>query len=159
MMTRKARFFATAAAFLALAPNVWSQRYSDWRVYRASDGMAESACVSVSVGINGNVLVKHLDADSISELDGYSIRSFQSPEVSRNRICEGASGELWTAVAAGVEEFRDHQWILHPIPEFETTHDALMQSFQQVLSGDEDAKTALDAAAAVWQEQIDAAKS
>src|SRR5215472_1225839 len=110
-MTRKARFHLIAAAFLALTPNVWCQRYSDWRVYRASDGMAESACVSVSVGIDGKVLVKHLDADSISELDGYSIRSFQSPEVSRNRIYEGPGGELWTAVAAGLEEFRDNHWV------------------------------------------------
>ncbi|HLX70446.1 MAG TPA: two-component regulator propeller domain-containing protein, partial [Verrucomicrobiae bacterium] len=110
----------TAAAFLALAPSAWCQRYSDWRVYRASDGLAESACVSVSIGVDGKVLVKHLDAGSISVLDGYSIKSFQSPEVSRNRIYESPGGELWTAVAAGLEEFREHQWILHPIPEFAT---------------------------------------
>lgn len=82
--------------------------------------MAESACVSVSIGVDGKVLVKHLDADSISELDGYSIKSFQSPEVSRNRIYESPGGELWTAVAAGLEEFRDGKWVLHPIPEFAT---------------------------------------
>lgn len=117
-MTRKARFLLTVAAFLALAPSAWCQRYSDWRVYHASDGMAESACVSVSIGANGEVLVKHLDADSISELDGYSITSFKSPEVSRNRVYGGSGGQLWTAVAGGLEEFRNGQWVLHPIPDF-----------------------------------------
>jgi signal transduction histidine kinase/ligand-binding sensor domain-containing protein len=118
MMTRKARFLVAAAAFLALAPSAWCQRYPDWRAFRAADGMAESACVSVSIGVNGKIFVKHLDADSISVLDGYSITSVRSPEVSRNRIYEGPGGQLWTPVAAGLEEFRDHEWVLHPVPEF-----------------------------------------
>jgi signal transduction histidine kinase len=110
----------TAAAFLALSPSAWCQRYPDWRAFRASDGMAESACVSVSIGANGNILAKHLDVDSISELDGYSITSFKSPEISRNRVYESSGGQLWTAVAAGLEEFRDGAWTLHPVPEFAT---------------------------------------
>ena len=120
MMTRKARFFVTVAAFLALTPSAWCQRYLDWRVFRTSDGMAESACVSVSLGANGKVFAKHLDVDSISQLDGYSVTSFKSPEVSRNRVYEGPGGQLWTAVAAGLEEYRNGAWILHPIPEFAT---------------------------------------
>lgn len=118
MMTRRRCSFLLAAALIALARTGLCQRYSDMRVYHASDGLAESACVSVSIGINEKVLVKHLNVDSIDELDGYSITSFQSPEVGRNRIYESSGGQLWTTSAAGLEEFRDHAWRLHPISEF-----------------------------------------
>lgn len=118
MMTRRGCFFLITAMFIALAPDGLCQRYLDWRVYHASDGLAESACVSVSIGINGKVLVKHLNVDSIDELDGYSITNFESPEIGRNRIYESFGGQLWTSAAAGLEEFRDNAWLLHPIPEF-----------------------------------------
>jgi signal transduction histidine kinase len=116
----KGRFFLVAAAFIALAPAVFGQRYPDWRVYHATDGMAESACVSVSIGVNGNILAKHLNVDSISELDGYSITNFESPEVGRSRVYESSGGQLWMSSAAGLEEFRDSVWQFHPIPEFAT---------------------------------------
>lgn len=118
MITRKGRFYLLAAAFVALAPLAWGQRYSDWRVYRASDGLPESGCVSVSLGANGRVFVKHADLDSISELDGYSITSFPSPEIGRNRIYESSPGQLWSVTSQGLEEFRNHAWRLHPIPQF-----------------------------------------
>ena len=76
MTMRKGRLFSIAAAFLTLVPSAWAQRYSEWRTYRASDGMAESACVSVTVGVNEKVLAKHINAGSVSELNGYSIASF-----------------------------------------------------------------------------------
>ena len=118
MITRKRRFFLLAAAFVALAPLARGQRYSDWRVYRASDGLPESACVSVSIGANGKVFVKHVDVDSISELDGYSITSFPAPEIGRNRIYESSPGQLWSVTSQGLEEFRNRAWRLHPIPQF-----------------------------------------
>src|SRR3954447_17311675 len=69
-MTRGLFFLAV---FIALAPMAFGQRYSDWRTYRASDGMAESPCVSGAVGHNEKSLAKDINADSISELNGYSI--------------------------------------------------------------------------------------
>jgi signal transduction histidine kinase/ligand-binding sensor domain-containing protein len=95
----------------------WGQRYSDWRIFRAADGMPESACVSVTVGVNEKVLVKHIDVDSISELDGYSVTSFASPAVGRNRVYESSGGQLWTVAPEGLEEFQDGAWRLHPVPE------------------------------------------
>jgi signal transduction histidine kinase len=118
MTTRKGRFFfLVATAFIALAPLAWGQRYSDWRIYRAADGLAESPCVSVTVGVNEKVLAKHINVDSISELNGYSVASFASPEVGRNRVYESSGGQLWTAVTGGIEEFQNGAWRLHPIPE------------------------------------------
>jgi signal transduction histidine kinase len=117
MTTRKGRFSFIAAAFLALVPAAWGQRYSDWRVYRASDGLAESRCVSVTADVNEKVVTKHIDTNTISELNGYSVNSFPSPEIGRNRVYESSGGQLWTVAAGGLEEFRDGDWQLHPLPE------------------------------------------
>src|SRR5579864_3489233 len=116
MITRKGRFLL--AVFVALAPLARAQRYLDWRIYHASDGLPESACVSVSVGANGRIFVKHVDLESISELDGYSITSFPAPEIGRNRVCETSLGQLWSVTSQGLEEYRDRVWRLHPIPQF-----------------------------------------
>ncbi len=115
MITRKGCVFL--AVFLLLSPMAWGQRYSDWRVYRASDGMAESACVSVTVSLNEKVLAKHLDVGSISELNGYTITPFVSPEIGRNRVYGSPGGQLWTVTAEGLEEYRNGTWRLHPMPE------------------------------------------
>jgi multiple sugar transport system substrate-binding protein len=50
----------------------------------------------------------------------------------------------------------EHNYFTQPIPEYETTHDALMLAEQEILAGDKPAQEALDEAAAVWQEEIDA---
>ena len=117
MTTRKGRFFLVATALITLAPMAWAQRYSDWRSYRAADGLPESPCVSVTVGSNQKVLAKHINVDFISELNGYSITSFDSPEVGRSRVYESSGGQLWTVSTEGLEELRDGEWQLHPIPE------------------------------------------
>jgi signal transduction histidine kinase len=113
-MTRGCFFLAV---FIALAPMAFAQRYSDWRIYHASDGMAESPCVSVAIGRNEKILTRHINADSISELDGYSITSLPSPEVGRNRVYESASGQLWTVTTQGLAEFGEGSWHAHPVPE------------------------------------------
>ena len=115
--TRKGCFLL--AVLLMLAPMARAQRYSDWRTYRASDGLAETACVSVTAGANEKIIVKHINAESISELNGYSITSFASPEVGRNRIYQNAGGQLWTVTSEGLREFHDGEWRVHPIPEIE----------------------------------------
>jgi len=118
MITRKGCVFL--AVLLLLSPMAWGQRYSDWRIYRAADGMAESACVSVSVSLNEKVLVKHLDLPSISELNGYTITAFTSPEIGRNRVYGSPGGQLWTVSAEGLEEYRNGTWRLHSMPEIAT---------------------------------------
>ena len=113
----KGRFFQIAAAFLTLAPAALAQRYPDWRIFRAADGMAESPCVSVTAGLNDKVLTKHINSDSISELNGYSITTFTSPEVGRNRVYGSPGGQLWTVTSTGVGEFVEGAWKVHPIPQ------------------------------------------
>ncbi len=74
-------------------------------------------------------------------------------------VLPNSTDPILSQIPAMLTQDPDHNYFLHPIPEFETTHDALMQSFQEILSGDKDAKTALDEAAAVWKTEIDAASS
>ena len=113
MTTRKGCFFL--AAFLTLAPMAFAQRNSEWRIYHNTDGMPESACVSVTAGPSGKILASHINSDSISELDGFSITSSASPEVGRSRVYETAGGQLWTVTADGLAEYRDNAWQSHPV--------------------------------------------
>jgi signal transduction histidine kinase/ligand-binding sensor domain-containing protein len=113
----KGRFFQIAAAFIALAPAAFAQRYSDWRIFRAADGMSESPCVSVTAGLNDKVLAKHINSDSISELNGFTITTLPSPEVGRNRVYGSPGGQLWTVTSTGVGEFTGGAWKVHPLPQ------------------------------------------
>jgi signal transduction histidine kinase len=113
----KGRFFQIIAAFIALAPAAFAQRYSDWRIFRVEDGLSESACVSVTVSHNEKVLTRHIHSDSINELDGYAITSFPSPEIGRNRVYGSSAGQLWTVTSGGLAEFIKGEWKIHPIPE------------------------------------------
>src|SRR5216684_1923735 len=115
-MTRERLFVLTGAVWLAVAPGSWGQRAANWRVYRAADGLPDPGCMSVTVSPQGKVLVKHFSELAVSELDGYGIRTFPFSELGNERI-QGTSGDqLWTVVPGGVNEFRDGEWILHPVP-------------------------------------------
>jgi signal transduction histidine kinase/ligand-binding sensor domain-containing protein len=113
----KGRFFQIAAALLTLAPTAFAQRYPEWRIYRLNDGMPENACVSVTTGPAGKVVARHINSDSISVLDGFSIASFASPEVGRSRVYATSSGQFWTATLGGLAEYSDNGWRMHPIPQ------------------------------------------
>ena len=45
---------------MALAETSRGQQAANWRVYKAADGLPESAGVSVTIGSHGKVLVNHL---------------------------------------------------------------------------------------------------
>jgi signal transduction histidine kinase/ligand-binding sensor domain-containing protein len=103
--------------FLLSAQPVFPQRASDWRVFKREDGLAESACVSVSVSPRGQTFVTHPDSNFVSVLDGYDIKNFPAPEAEHGRIQQGASGQLWTAAKTGMLEFKDGKWIQYPVSE------------------------------------------
>jgi signal transduction histidine kinase/ligand-binding sensor domain-containing protein len=106
-----------AAVSLALAEPGWAQKASNWRVYKASDGLPESSVASVTIGPRGRVWVKHLNSDYMSWLDGYQVKTFPSPGDDRNRVYESAGGQLWTVYSEGLEEYQASGWIRHPVEE------------------------------------------
>src|ERR1017187_6664885 len=116
-MTLKRLFLLFGAALVALAETSWGQKVSNWRVYKTADGLAESACMSLAVAPHGRILVRHFNVASISELDGYSITTIPSLKNATGRVYESPSGQRWTVTPEGLQEFRDGDWVLHPVEE------------------------------------------
>jgi signal transduction histidine kinase len=116
-MTLNKLFLLFGAGLVALAETSRGQKVSNWRVYRAADGMSESACMSLALGPHGRILVRHLNVASISELDGYSITNIPSLKDATGRVYESPSGQRWTVMPEGLQEFKDRDWVLHPVEE------------------------------------------
>ena len=105
------------AALVALPGTLPAQRAGNWRIYRTTDGLPESACSSVTLGAQGRVVVQHPNAALISELDGYSLNSVPAAEGGTGRAYESPGGQLWCVVPEGLREFQDGTWLLHRVPE------------------------------------------
>jgi signal transduction histidine kinase len=116
-MTSRRSLFLASAIFWALAETCWGQRSWNWRGFSLADGLSESACVSVSTSPQGNVLVRHLNLASVSELNGYSVTGIPAPAAAASRIHESPGGQLWTAAPDGVAEFKNGRWLVHPVRE------------------------------------------
>ena len=106
---------------VALPDTSWGQKSSTWpvnmRAYRVADGLPESACISVTLAPHDKVLARHLKSSSISQLDGYTVKVLPGPLAGKARVYESPAGQLWTVVAEGLQEFRNGDWVLHPVPE------------------------------------------
>src|SRR5215471_18216197 len=111
------RLFLFTAALMAVTPAAWAQRAPAWRVYRVADGLAESACLAVTVSPQGKVVARHFNLRSLSELDGYGIKTVPVPDNSHGRIYESPAGQFWTTYPDGLQEYRNNSWLLHPVPE------------------------------------------
>ena len=114
-MTLKRLFLLFGAALVALTETSRGQKVSNWRVYRAADGLSESACMSLAIAPHGKILVRHFNVASINELDGYSITAIPSVKNATGRVYESPSGQRWTATPGGLAEFKDGDWVLHPV--------------------------------------------
>ena len=116
-MRSKCRFLIFVASLLAAVTASRAQNASSWRVYKSADGLPETIASSVTVEPHGAVWVKHLNAESISRLDGYEIKTIPSPGLGNNRIYESAGGQIWTVAAEGLQQFKNNNWIHYSIPE------------------------------------------
>jgi signal transduction histidine kinase len=88
-----------------------AQEGSQWRIYRADDGLAESFALSVTVSPRGSVWLRHPAARAISAFDGYQIRTVSVPEDANYPVHESRSGQLWSLYQGGLLEYRRDQWI------------------------------------------------
>ena len=57
-----------ATALAASVPSVCAQPRGHWSAFKKADGLAENACVSVTIGAGGNVLIRHLKLKSATEV-------------------------------------------------------------------------------------------
>ncbi|HSU54259.1 MAG TPA: ATP-binding protein [Candidatus Dormibacteraeota bacterium] len=94
-----------------------AQRVGNWRAYRSPDGLPESACVSVTLSAQGKLIAKHPNVGLISEFDGYTVSTIPVPDSPCGRIYESPGGQLWTVVPRGLSEFKEDNWVVHPLPE------------------------------------------
>jgi multiple sugar transport system substrate-binding protein len=53
-------------------------------------------------------------------------------------------------IPAMLNQDAEHNYVISIVPEYETTHDALMKAMQEVFLGEKEAKEALDEAAELW---------
>jgi signal transduction histidine kinase/ligand-binding sensor domain-containing protein len=103
------------AIVLTAAGTSLGQRASNWRVYKAADGMPESASVAVTVGSHGRVWATQWKAAAVTSLDGYSVQPIPMPAAGYARVYESPAGQLWTTDARGLEEYLDGVWTAHPV--------------------------------------------
>ncbi len=104
-------------ALIALGRTASAQVTPHWRLFTKADGLPENSCVSVTVGAGGNILVRHARAATVSVFDGYEFATVPAPDTNRSRIYESPGGQLWTVTPDGLREFRDGEWLPHPIPQ------------------------------------------
>jgi len=107
------------AAFVALAQSSsgQTQKALNWRIFKLAEGLAESACMSVTVSPQGKVLVRHSGMAGVSQFDGYVFNGIPGPGEGNSRVYESPGGQLWTVSRQGLQEFKDLAWVLHPVPE------------------------------------------
>ena len=120
-MTPKGLILLLGATLLALAETSWGQKSQDWpvnwRVFRVADGLPESACISVALAPQGKVLARHPKSGFVSELDGYTVNVIPAPGAGNGRVYQSPGGQLWAVVPDGLQEFKNDQWKLYPVPE------------------------------------------
>ena len=85
----------------------------NWRVFRLADGMPSIVCSSVTVDLQGKVLVSHPDISAFTEFDGYTIRKLGTPLPEARRFYVSPAGQLWALNKKGLNEYRDGDWVLH----------------------------------------------
>lgn len=110
------------AAVLSLAAiSAGGQQSQYWRSFRKIDGLAESACDSVTLGLNGQILVSHRRT-AVSQLDGYSVSNYPPLEPELLRVSATPGGQLWALTAQGLAEWNDGAWVQYPVREIAAAH-------------------------------------
>lgn len=108
---------AGVAVSLLILPGARADRASNWRMFKAADGLHESYTTWVSTSPRGNIWVRHDDPAEISVYDGYQIRTMRGPGKDKFRIYESRTGQLWTLSASGLVVHTSGQWAEHPVAE------------------------------------------
>lgn len=100
----------------AALEGLWAQNMPSWRFWDVTDGLKESYTQAISVDPSGRVWVKHGDVDTIGVFDGYHLSTAPSPR-SGARVYGTRNGQAWAEHSLGLEQYKDGQWIVHPIKE------------------------------------------
>lgn len=93
-----------------------AQKASNWRTFKAVDKLRESVVITVTVSSRGNIWVRHSsEVESISRLDGYSVKTLPSPGEGNYPVYESRSGQLWSLYTDGLVLYKGGQWVACPL--------------------------------------------
>src|SRR5688500_5891297 len=70
IMELKRCLLVGGTVLMALGGTASGQSSSTWRAYKTADGLPQSSCTSVTVGLSGNVFVTYPSASFLSDLTG-----------------------------------------------------------------------------------------
>src|ERR1700704_917977 len=87
---------------------VWSQSSPTWRLWTIADGLRESYTTRVAMG-SGVFWAKHGDVDTISQLDGYSVKGIPDPGA-LGTFAAGPDGDLWLFDGRRLKRFHASRW-------------------------------------------------
>ncbi len=113
------RWLLCGVILILLAAQAWAQGNAASRIFKVSDGLSDSHCSSVSIGLNGNVWVKHGVNDGISCLTGYDILNYTSIGDANSRLLENRLGQVWTIYPNGLARMRNGHWERFPNADIE----------------------------------------
>ncbi|HVY71500.1 MAG TPA: two-component regulator propeller domain-containing protein, partial [Verrucomicrobiae bacterium] len=117
---RWAGTFAGILLMLAGGGMLRAQKGSNWRVYRAADGMRDAMATWVTASPRGNIWVSHgPQTETASKLDGYSVRTIPTPGAGNFPVFESRSGQLWSIYNEGLMLYSHSNWTTFPVREIE----------------------------------------
>lgn len=115
---RPGGLFASLLVWLGAGAGLLAQDGSNWRVYKAADGLGESLTKWVTVSPRGNVWASHSgQSDSVSKLDGYTIKPVRMIDDGGTPVYESRSGQLWSVNQEGLMLYSRGVWTAHPVAE------------------------------------------
>ena len=80
-----------------------------------SDGLPSAGPAGLTISPRDRVWIRHLEANTITELTGYDISSQAVPDGSAKRVYESRSAQLWTVYARGIRLWSKNDWKSYPI--------------------------------------------
>ncbi|MDB6022077.1 MAG: Histidine kinase [Pedosphaera sp.] len=110
---------AGAGALFGMTLSCLGQHGSNWRVYRAADGLPDTQIAAITVGPHGHLWVRHPYKEWVGWLDGYEVKAIPGPGLGTSRIYESAAGQIWTCSIEGLQRYQDPEngWIHYSMPE------------------------------------------
>jgi signal transduction histidine kinase len=107
------------AVLLATAMTSSGQRASNWRVYKAADGLPETFTSSISIGPHDHLWVGHPNVEWIGWLDGYQVKAIPAPGIGGSRVYESPSSQLWTFSGEHLQQYKNSErgWVSYSLPD------------------------------------------
>jgi signal transduction histidine kinase/ligand-binding sensor domain-containing protein len=127
-----AKHWLILLTILATMVSGFSQDAFVVRRFGREDGLVANLCTFVNAGPRGRILVKHAGSESISWLDGYSIKKIPAPPKPGGPAYESPSSQVWSVWPGGLQEYDGRDWRSYSIPEIQKEIDTNSPLVQEI---------------------------